>query len=361
MDAPVTPSMMTIGSGFEVAVIGIKASTSGAGDGCGGDREHGGLRADARDDQSAADGTRDAAEIERGDAVAGDRQPEPGPSEHRRHPVERGVDGEHAREHRAPERHGVAAEVGSEQRANRRAGRGCLAQVDEGAAGRDGAADLAEDALELRPAFGVPGQIPWGFGQEAHEEGGDDERQYAAEGEERTPAPKEGMGMMYPAPSAASVPPSGTQTIVSVMANGRYRRGTYSDASAAALGIAPPSPSPARKRRAPRAQRLSTSATAAVRMPKMRTLPMSAKRRPIRSPMRPASAPPIIMPIMPLASTALNSARGTAQSRIIAGMAMPSSWLSMPSNTIVSAVRKTKIFCRRPQRPSSSRWPMSIG
>ena len=28
MDAPVTPSMMTIGSGFEVAVIGIKARTA---------------------------------------------------------------------------------------------------------------------------------------------------------------------------------------------------------------------------------------------------------------------------------------------------------------------------------------------
>ena len=91
-------------------------------------------------------------------------------------------------------------------------------------------------------------------------------------------------GMTYPATSAASVPPSGTQTMVKVMANGRCRRGTYSDASAAALGIAPPSPRPARNRRTPRAQRLSTSAAAAVRTPKMRTLPMSATRRPMRSP-----------------------------------------------------------------------------
>ena len=166
-------------------------------------------------------------------------------------------------------------------------------------------ADLTEDSLELRPALGVPGQIPRRFGQEAHEDGGDDERQHAADGEEGCASRM--IGMTYPATSAASVPPSGTQTIVSVMANGRYRRGTYSEASAAALGIAPPRPSPARKRSAPRAQRLSTSATAAVRTPKMRTLPMSAKRRPIRSPMRPASAPPIIMPIMPLASTALNA------------------------------------------------------
>ena len=55
-------------------------------------------------------------------------------------------------------------------------------------------------------------------------------------------------GMTYPATNAASVPPSGTQTMVKVMANGRCRRGTYSEASAAAFGIAPPSPSPARKR-----------------------------------------------------------------------------------------------------------------
>ena len=70
-------------------------------------------------------------------------------------------------------------------------------------------------------------------------------------------------GMTYPATNAASVAPSGTQTMVRVMANGRCRRGTYSDASAAALGMAPPSPRPARKRRTPRAQRLSTSADGA--------------------------------------------------------------------------------------------------
>ena len=75
---------------------------------------------------------------------------------------------------------------------------------------------------------------------------------------------------------------------------------------------------------------------------------MSAKRRPMRSPTNPASAPPTIMPIMPLATTGANAPRGSAQSRIIAGTAMPSNWLSTPSKTIVSAVSSTNSFCEAP-------------
>ena len=41
------------------------------------------------------------------------------------------------------------------------------------------------------------------------------------------------------------------------------------------------------------------------------------------------------------------------------GTAMPSSWLSTPSKTIVSAVSSTNSFCRLPQWPSSSSWPTS--
>ncbi len=53
-------------------------------------------------------------------------------------------------------------------------------------------------------------------------------------------------GIAGTAKSPASVPPSGTQTIASVTARGRCWRGTYSAASAAAFGIAPPRPMPAR-------------------------------------------------------------------------------------------------------------------
>ena len=87
---------------------------------------------------------------------------------------------------------------------------------------------------------------------------------------------------------------------------------------------------------------------------------MSATRRPKRSPTMPATAPPIIMPTMLLAITGANVLRGRDQSRIIAGTAMPSSWLSMPSKTMVSAVRKTNSFWRERQWPSSSRRPTSM-
>ncbi len=74
----------------------------------------------------------------------------------------------------------------------------------------------------------------------------------------------------------------------------------------------------------------------------------------------PASAPPIIMPTMPVARTGANALRVSDQSRIIAGTEMPSSWLSMPSNTIVIAVSSTNSFCRLPHDPSSSSRAMSI-
>ena len=82
------------------------------------------------------------------------------------------------------------------------------------------------------------------------------------------------------AASPASVAPSGTHTIVTVTASGRCRSGTYSPESAAALGMAPPRPSPARKRRAPSAATPSAAATAMVITPKTNRHPSSAVRRP---------------------------------------------------------------------------------
>ena len=49
----------------------------------------------------------------------------------------------------------------------------------------------------------------------------------------------------------AIVAPSGTHTIVTVTAIGRWRSGTNSATSAAALGIAPPRPMPASRRSQP--------------------------------------------------------------------------------------------------------------
>ncbi len=70
------------------------------------------------------------------------------------------------------------------------------------------------------------------------------------------------------------------QTIVNVTANGRWRRGTYSDASAAAFGMAPPRPTPAMSRRTPSAVTEWTKAIAMVSTANATTLPSSAVRRP---------------------------------------------------------------------------------
>ena len=158
----------------------------------------------------------------------------------------------------------------------------------------------------------------------------------------------------------AIVAPSGTQTIVSVTAICRCRRGTYSAARAAAFGIAPPRPAPASSRSTARCIGLAAAATAAVIRPKSNMLPSSAVRRPIRSPARPATAPPIVMPMRPIETTGANAARGTDHSRMIDGMATPSSWLSMPSKTMVIAVRPTSHFWYAPHAPWSSTRPTSI-
>jgi hypothetical protein len=92
---------------------------------------------------------------------------------------------------------------------------------------------------------------------------------------------------------------------------------------------------------------------ASVGTAKDRTLTRSAVRRPTRSPSMPPVAPPIIMPSGAIASTAVNGARGSCHSRINAGITLPSSWLSMPSSTIASAVPATSSFWYPLQRPSS--------
>ena len=54
--------------------------------------------------------------------------------------------------------------------------------------------------------------------------------------------------------------------------------------------------------------------------------------------------PPIIMPKSAAASTVANAGRGSDHSRIIEGIAAPSSWLSRPSKMIVNAVAATSSF-----------------
>ena len=148
-------------------------------------------------------------------------------------------------------------------------------------------------------------------------------------------------GSMRMPSKPANVPPSGTHTIVSVTANGRCRRGTYSAASAAAFGIAPPRPRPARNLRTPSDVMSCTIAAPSVVTPKM----IDARQQ------RRAAAEPIARKAGGRAadhhahvSQRHDRREGAARhphSAMIVGMTMPSSWLSMPSNTTVSATSDT--------------------
>src|SRR6266403_1194166 len=97
-------------------------------------------------------------------------------------------------------------------------------------------------------------------------------------------------GSTCPPTRPASDPPSGMHTIVSVTAKGRCRLGTYSDESAAAFGMAPPRPSPAKNRSTVSIVTPPANDTKIVSTPNATTLPSSATRRPNRSPIIPPLA-----------------------------------------------------------------------
>jgi hypothetical protein len=149
--------------------------------------------------------------------------------------------------------------------------------------------------------------------------------------------------------------------MVTVTAIGRCRRGTNSAASAAAFGIAPPSPIPASSRSHPSAAGPLADAAASVIAPNTAMLARSAVRRPNRSPAIPASAPPVIIPRYPSDTNGANAPRGTVHSRIKVGITMPSSWLSMPSKTTVMAVRNTSHCWYGPQGAALRTLPTSTG
>ena len=152
------------------------------------------------------------------------------------------------------------------------------------------------------------------------------------------------MGRIHAERNAASVPPSGIHTIVKVTANGRCRLGTYSEDNAAAFGIAPPNPKPARKRNVPKSIRPLTVEIASVSTANDNMLNRSAVRRPIRSPNIPPTAPPIIMPKGLRARIVEKAPRGSDHSFMSDGTALPSNWLSTPSRMIVSAAPRISNF-----------------
>ena len=91
-------------------------------------------------------------------------------------------------------------------------------------------------------------------------------------------------------------PPIGTPDIIRVAMVDRHLVGTSSATRAFAEGTSPPSPMPARSRRAPKTAALGAKAQRTVKTEKMTAQPRMVRRRPHESAMRPAKIAPIIIP-----------------------------------------------------------------
>ena len=125
--------------------------------------------------------------------------------------------------------------------------------------------------------------------------------------------------------------------MVRVTAKGRSFRGTYSEASAAAFGIAPPSPSPAKDSKDAKIVNPLTAAIARVggrRRVRSRAARCAGRSDPRDAAGRAAND----HPERTEREHRRKGARGSDHSFINAGMTLPMSWLSIPSRMIASAV-----------------------
>ena len=88
----------------------------------------------------------------------------------------------------------------------------------------------------------------------------------------------------------------GTPDIINVATVDRHLAGTSSATRAFADGTRPPSPMPARSRRAPKTAALGAKAHRIVKIEKTTAQPRMVRRRPQESAILPAKIAPIIMP-----------------------------------------------------------------
>ena len=123
--------------------------------------------------------------------------------------------------------------------------------------------------------------------------------------------------------AAARKPPSAAPTekpqnmIITMVA--RRRRGLNSEVMATAFGIAPPRPSPVRKRIASSALTSWTKAVASAPRPNARVEKMMIFLRPMRSASGPNSSAPIISPNRPAENTGPSAPRVMPHSLAIEG------------------------------------------
>ena len=145
------------------------------------------------------------------------------------------------------------------------------------------------------------------------------------------------IGMSAPPTMLATTAPPAMPTKIADTNSGCNRLGAYSDASETAFGIAPPRPSPVRKRSRTSSSSERARAVSSDNAPKTSTETMMADLRPQRSATGPDAIAPIIRPKSPADSAGPNAARGTPNSAAIDGTRKPIACVSNPSNKMTKA------------------------
>ncbi len=142
--------------------------------------------------------------------------------------------------------------------------------------------------------------------------------------------------------SAASMPPSAApiekpQNMIMTMV-ARRRCGLYSAVIATVFGMAPPRPSPVRKRMTSSVGMSCASTVASAPRPKAAVEKMMIALRPTRSASGPNTSAPIINPNRPALKTGPSAARVVRpHSLASAGATKPIAWVSKPSRNSTAA------------------------
>ena len=154
--------------------------------------------------------------------------------------------------------------------------------------------------------------------------------------------------MIQEARSPPTKPPSGKPAQSNATITARSRRGEYSDVRLMKLGMAPPSPRPARKRNASSTAKLGASAVQMVKMPKQAVAPISTALRPTRSASTPKPKAPKARPANAALNTALSQGGGMCRSAAMPGAASPMDCRSRPSSKATSVHKMTMRICSAP-------------
>ena len=128
-------------------------------------------------------------------------------------------------------------------------------------------------------------------------------------------------------------------TKIALTTVGCSRGGVNSEVSATAFGIAPPSPSPVRKRSRMSSRTVFARAVMSAKDAKITTETMTTHRRPYRSAIGPLAIAAIISPNSAAESTAPNAGSGTPRFSDMTGTRKPMHCVSKPSRTITTLHR----------------------